>query len=187
MKTAIAISPMMRNVLSAAAIPPATVTASHMTKIAPRIVPMIRPMAPVCARGLRQATAVPAAPGRSPGPCGPTGCLAGTAPGHRWSEPGRRQARDDRGPARGLRGRSGRDRQLPGRSLYATSRPLMRCGSGPTPQVCNLPPRPASPAHAPSPQSAPAIAAAQALRAQLPGHDHQLPAHRRIQPPLRDS
>ncbi len=52
MKTAIAISPMRRNVLSVATIPPAAVTASHMTRIAPRIVPMIRPMSPVCTRGL---------------------------------------------------------------------------------------------------------------------------------------
>ena len=49
-KTAIAISPMMTNVLSVATIPPATVTASHMARIAPRIVPMIRPMSPVCRR-----------------------------------------------------------------------------------------------------------------------------------------
>jgi hypothetical protein len=49
-KTAIAISPMMTNVLSVATIPPATVTASNMAKIAPRIVPMIRPMPPVCRR-----------------------------------------------------------------------------------------------------------------------------------------
>ena len=62
MKTAIAISPMMTNVLSVATIPPAAVKASHMTRIAPRIVPMIRPMSPVCARGLWQAAAAPAVP-----------------------------------------------------------------------------------------------------------------------------
>jgi hypothetical protein len=50
MKTAIAISPMIRNVLTVATIPPAAVTASHMAKVAPRIVPMIRPMPPVCRR-----------------------------------------------------------------------------------------------------------------------------------------
>ena len=44
MKTAIAISAMMRNVFSVAKIPPATVTASQMERITPRIVPMIRPM-----------------------------------------------------------------------------------------------------------------------------------------------
>ena len=49
MKTAIAISAMMRNVFSVAKIPPATVTASQMARIAPRIVPMIRPMYLVCA------------------------------------------------------------------------------------------------------------------------------------------
>ncbi len=38
----------MRNVFSVAAIPPAAVTASQMARIAPRIVPMIRPMSPVC-------------------------------------------------------------------------------------------------------------------------------------------
>ena len=50
MTTAIAISPMMRNVLSVATIPPAAVTANHMARIAPKIVPMIRPMSPVCRR-----------------------------------------------------------------------------------------------------------------------------------------
>jgi hypothetical protein len=49
MKTAIAISPMMTNVLSVAKIPPATVTASQTARIAPMIVPMIRPMYSVCA------------------------------------------------------------------------------------------------------------------------------------------
>ena len=50
MKTAIAISATMRNVFSVAKIPPATVTASQMARITPRIVPMIRPMYLVCAR-----------------------------------------------------------------------------------------------------------------------------------------
>jgi hypothetical protein len=50
MKTAIAISPIMRNVLNVATIPPAAVTASHMARIAPSVVPMIRPMSPVCRR-----------------------------------------------------------------------------------------------------------------------------------------
>ena len=63
MKTAIAISPMMRNVLSVATIPPAAVTASQMARIAPRIIPIIRPMSPVCARGLWQARAAPTARG----------------------------------------------------------------------------------------------------------------------------
>ena len=63
MKTAIAISPMRRNVLSVATIPPAAVTASQMARIAPRIIPMIRPMSPVCARGLWQARAAPTARG----------------------------------------------------------------------------------------------------------------------------
>ena len=58
MKTAIAISAMMRNVLSVAKIPPATVAASQMARIAPMIVPMIRPMYPVCARFCWQAAVV---------------------------------------------------------------------------------------------------------------------------------
>jgi len=49
MKTAIAISPMMRNVLNVAKIPPAAVKASQSAKITPRTVAMIRPMFPVCA------------------------------------------------------------------------------------------------------------------------------------------
>jgi hypothetical protein len=60
MKTAIAISPTTRNVLSVAKIPPAAVTASQMARIAPRTVPMIRPMYPVCAWRPRQAAVVPA-------------------------------------------------------------------------------------------------------------------------------
>jgi hypothetical protein len=62
MKTAIAISPMMRNVLSVAKIPPAAVKASQMARIAPRIIPMIRPMYSVCARRPWQATVTPDAP-----------------------------------------------------------------------------------------------------------------------------
>ena len=50
MNTAIAISPMMRKNLRVAKIAPAAVTASQVARIAPRIVPMIRPMSPVCAR-----------------------------------------------------------------------------------------------------------------------------------------
>jgi hypothetical protein len=64
MKTAIAVSPMMRNVLSVAKIPPAAVKASQMARIAPRIIPMIRPMYSVCARRPWQATVVPDAPVR---------------------------------------------------------------------------------------------------------------------------
>jgi hypothetical protein len=59
MKTAIAIGPMMRNVLSVAKIPPAAMTASQMARTAPRIVPMIRPMSPVCARGFGRDGACP--------------------------------------------------------------------------------------------------------------------------------
>jgi len=62
MMTAIAISPMMRNVLSAATMPLAAVRASDTAAIALRIVPMIRPMSPVCAQDLWQATVVPADP-----------------------------------------------------------------------------------------------------------------------------
>jgi hypothetical protein len=69
--------------LSVATIPPAAVKASHMARIAPRIVPMIRPMSPVCARGLWRATVVPAAPARGRGLAGRLACLAGTAPGRR--------------------------------------------------------------------------------------------------------
>ena len=50
MKTTSAISATMRNVFSVAKMPPATVTASQMARITPRIVPMIRPMYLVCAR-----------------------------------------------------------------------------------------------------------------------------------------
>jgi hypothetical protein len=52
MMTAIAISAMMRNVLSVATMLPTAVTASEMARIALRMVPMIRRMSPVCARGL---------------------------------------------------------------------------------------------------------------------------------------
>jgi hypothetical protein len=48
MKTTSAISPMMRNTLNVAKIPPAAVTASQMARIAPRIVPIFRPMDLVC-------------------------------------------------------------------------------------------------------------------------------------------
>ena len=51
MTTAIAISPMMRNILSVATILPTAVKASDMARIAPTIVPMIRRMSPVCAPG----------------------------------------------------------------------------------------------------------------------------------------
>jgi len=51
MMTAMAISPMMRNVLSVATILPTVVMASDMARIAPTIVPMIRRMSPVCAPG----------------------------------------------------------------------------------------------------------------------------------------
>ncbi len=49
-KTPNAISPMTRNILAEATIPPATVTASQTARIAPRTVPMIRPIHPVCTR-----------------------------------------------------------------------------------------------------------------------------------------
>ena len=91
MKTAIAISPMMRNVLNVATIPPAAVKASHMARIAPRIVPMIRPMSPVCTQCLWQVAVVSAAPVRGRGLAGRLAGLAGTAPGHRWSQPSRRR------------------------------------------------------------------------------------------------
>ena len=51
MMTAMAISPMMRNVLSVATMLPTVVMASDMARIAPTIVPMIRRMSPVCAPG----------------------------------------------------------------------------------------------------------------------------------------
>src|ERR1700722_5999741 len=79
MKTAIAISPMMRNVLSVAKIPPAAVKASQMARIAPRIIPMIRPMYSVCAQRPWQATVVPDAPVRGWGLAGRLAYLAGTA------------------------------------------------------------------------------------------------------------
>ena len=56
MKTAIAISATMRNILNVATIPLATVTTSQMARIALRIVPMIRPIYLVCARLSWQAT-----------------------------------------------------------------------------------------------------------------------------------
>lgn len=51
MMTAMAISPMMRNVLSVATMLPTDVMASDTATIAPTIVPMIRRMSPVCAPG----------------------------------------------------------------------------------------------------------------------------------------
>jgi hypothetical protein len=51
MMTAMAISPMMRNVLSVATMLPTDVMASDTAAIAPTIVPMIRRMSPVCALG----------------------------------------------------------------------------------------------------------------------------------------
>jgi Replication initiator protein, pSAM2 len=51
MMTAMAISPMMRNVLSVATMLPTDVMASDTATIAPTIVPMIRRMSPLCAPG----------------------------------------------------------------------------------------------------------------------------------------
>src|SRR5215467_12983480 len=51
MMTAMAISPMMRNVLSVATMLPTDVMASDTATIAPTIVPMIRRMSPLCALG----------------------------------------------------------------------------------------------------------------------------------------
>src|SRR5215468_6208031 len=51
MMTAMAISPMMRNVLSVATMLPTDVMASDTATIAPMIVPMIRRMSPLCAPG----------------------------------------------------------------------------------------------------------------------------------------
>ena len=50
MKTTTAISPIMKNVLSIAKIQPMAMKASQMARIAPRIVHIIRPIYPVCAR-----------------------------------------------------------------------------------------------------------------------------------------
>ena len=50
MKTTTAISPIMRKVLSIAKIQPMAMKASQMARIAPRIVHIIRPIYPVCAR-----------------------------------------------------------------------------------------------------------------------------------------
>ncbi len=55
MTTTAAISPVIRNVLSVAKIPPMAVNASQMARITPRIVHIIRPMYPVCARRPAQA------------------------------------------------------------------------------------------------------------------------------------
>jgi hypothetical protein len=78
MKTASAISAMMRNILSVAKIPPATVTTSQMARIAPRIVPIIRPMYPVCTRLPCQATGYAGRPGPGQGRAGRMAYLAGT-------------------------------------------------------------------------------------------------------------
>src|SRR5690242_20246937 len=51
MMTAMAINPMMRNVLSVATMLPTDVMASDTATIAPTIVPMIRRMSPLCAPG----------------------------------------------------------------------------------------------------------------------------------------
>ena len=51
MMTAMAISPMTRNVLSVATMLPTDVMASDTATIAPTIVPMIRRMSPLCAPG----------------------------------------------------------------------------------------------------------------------------------------
>jgi hypothetical protein len=51
MMTAMAISPMMRNVLSVATMLPTDVMASDTATIAPTIVPMIRRMSPLCTPG----------------------------------------------------------------------------------------------------------------------------------------
>ena len=50
MTTTAAISPVIKNVLSVAKIPPMAVNASQMARITPRTVHIIRPMHPVCAR-----------------------------------------------------------------------------------------------------------------------------------------
>jgi hypothetical protein len=50
MKTTTAISPIMKKVLSIAKIQPMAMKASQMARIAPRIVHIIRPIYPVCAR-----------------------------------------------------------------------------------------------------------------------------------------
>jgi hypothetical protein len=54
MTTTAAISPVIKNVLSVAKIPSMAVNASQMARITPRIVHIIRPMYPVCARRLTQ-------------------------------------------------------------------------------------------------------------------------------------
>ena len=98
MKTAIAISPMMTNILSVAKIPPATVTTSQMARIAPRIVPMTRPMSPVCARRSWQPAAVPAR-----GAAGRLACVAGRRPvtgGHSLADAGHVVTAGLPGPAR---------------------------------------------------------------------------------------
>jgi hypothetical protein len=92
MMTAIAISPMMRNVLSVATILPTAVKATDMARIAPRIVPMIRRMSPVCARGVaagrrQQRRAGQAVPERA----GPVTAITGRAFGGRYRAPSPRR------------------------------------------------------------------------------------------------
>jgi len=67
MMTAMAISPMMRNVLSVATMLPTDVMASDTATIAPTIVPMIRRMFPLCALGPLAGHVVPARPGSGGG------------------------------------------------------------------------------------------------------------------------
>ena len=55
MTTTAAISPVIKNVLSVAEIQPMAVNASQMARTTPRIVHIIRPMYPVCARRPAQA------------------------------------------------------------------------------------------------------------------------------------
>ena len=81
MKTTTAISPMMKNVLSIAKIQPIAMKASQMARIAPRIVPMIRLMYPVCTRLPCQATGYAGRPGPSQGRAGRMAYLAGTTLG----------------------------------------------------------------------------------------------------------
>src|SRR6266699_3759598 len=138
MKTAIAISPMMTNALSVAKIPPATVTTSQMARIAPRIVPMTRPMSPVCARRSWQPAAAPARGG-------PWGRLAGLAGrrlvtgGHSLAGAGHVVTAGLPGPA----GTSGPTRWLHGGTsprrgtgdwLTKVGRPLSRCVISPRPE-----------------------------------------------------
>src|SRR5215472_3894583 len=94
MTTAIAISPMMRNILSVATILPTAVKASDMARIAPTIVPMIRRMFPVCARGPLAGDSRADRPALGPGPCGPPG-----VPGRDGAYSAGRVGIDGSGPA----------------------------------------------------------------------------------------